>query len=89
MNWYSIEGDGFFIPAGERGPTAQNGGAVMYEAGKILVVGGGPAFGLSLPARTTAEVVEISAFGVPPTVRPIAGAQLPTLVHSFLSTHLG
>lgn len=77
MNWYTTEGTGSIVPAGNRGPTAQNGGAVMYEAGKILVVGGGPAFGLSLPSRESAEVITLSGFGTFPEVRAIQGTQPP------------
>ena len=73
MNWYGTAGTGSIVPAGNRGPTAQNGCAVMYEAGKILVVGGGPAFGLSLPSRTSAEVVILSGFGTLPEVKEIQG----------------
>jgi galactose oxidase len=85
MNWYTTSGDGGFMPAGTRGDTAMNGGAVMYEAGKILVVGGGPAFGLSLPARTTAEVIELKSVGVVPTVRNITGTLLPVHFCAFIS----
>lgn len=47
MNWITgLDGDGFIFSAGERGPTAMNGNAVMYEAGKILVVGGAASYSL-------------------------------------------
>ena len=45
MNWFTnLDGDGTTTAAGNRGPTAMNGNAVMYEAGKILAVGGAPSF---------------------------------------------
>lgn len=74
MNWYTTSGSGSATPAGDRGPTAMNGCAVMYEAGKVLAVGGGPAFSLSLPARTGAELIVIGSVGAAPTVKQIPGA---------------
>ena len=50
MNWFTnLGGAGTTTGAGNRGPTAMNGNAVMYEAGKILAVGGAPSFALVHP----------------------------------------
>ena len=42
MNWYTTSGTGGTTPAGTRADDtdAMNGNAVMYDAGKILTVGG-------------------------------------------------
>jgi galactose oxidase len=46
MNWYSTSGTGAVAPAGTRGDDgdAMNGNAVMYDAGKILTIGGAPSY---------------------------------------------
>jgi galactose oxidase len=46
MNWISTAGDGSITSAGLRSdsPDAMNGDAVMYDIGKILTVGGAPAY---------------------------------------------
>ena len=51
MNWFSIEGSGSQTPAGRRagGSDQMNGDAVMYDAGKILTVGGAPPAALLAP----------------------------------------
>ena len=59
MNWFTnLDGDGTTTAAGNRGPTAMNGNAVMYEAGKILAVGGAPSF-------SQARLVCLKYVGVP------------------------
>jgi galactose oxidase len=49
MNWYTTTGTGGVSPAGVRGDDtdAMNGTAVMYDAGKILTVGGSPSYSRS------------------------------------------
>ena len=46
MNWYDANGNGSTTPAGRRGTDsdAMNGNAVMFDAGKILTVGGSPSY---------------------------------------------
>jgi galactose oxidase len=46
MNWYSTAGTGGVTAAGTRGDDADamTGNAVMYDAGKILTVGGAPSY---------------------------------------------
>ena len=55
MHWLTgLGGAGNAVGAGSRGPTAMNGNAVMYEAGKILTVGGAPSFALVRPTTAPA-----------------------------------
>lgn len=44
MNWFGTTGEGTTTSAGDRSdaPVMMNGNAVMYDAGKILAVGGAP-----------------------------------------------
>ena len=60
MNWFSTAGNGGYAPAGNRGDDdhAMNGDAVMYEQGKLLTVGGAPAYDDSV-ATNRAYVVDI------------------------------
>jgi galactose oxidase len=45
MHWFTTSGDGSVRDAGRRpGGDQMNGNAVMYDTGKILTVGGGPAY---------------------------------------------
>jgi galactose oxidase len=46
MHWIETSGDGSIVSAGTRGDDAYsiNGKAVLYDVGKILKTGGGPAF---------------------------------------------
>ena len=46
MNWFNANGNGSTTPAGRRGTDgdAMNGNAVMYDAGKILTLGGSPSY---------------------------------------------
>ena len=73
MNWYSTSGTGGVTPAGTRGDDtdAMNGNAVMYDAGKILTIGGAPAYEQS-NASTNAFVVTINGAGNPVTTRRVA-----------------
>lgn len=53
MSWFrEFESEGRVTHAGNRGPTAMNGCAVMYAEGKILSVGGAPSFSLVRSTRT-------------------------------------
>jgi galactose oxidase len=71
MNWYSMAGAGSTTPAGLRGQDndAMNGNAVMYDAGKILTVGGAPSYE-NTPATTNAHVITLN--GTTATVRAVA-----------------
>ena len=60
MHWFVTMGDGDFRGAGTRpGGDAMNGNAVMFDAGKILTVGGGPAYE-AMPASADAAVIDIT-----------------------------
>jgi galactose oxidase len=50
MGFYGTDGDGSYTAAGLRGDDsdAMNGNAVMYDAGKLLTVGGSPAYSHSI-----------------------------------------
>ncbi|HUS26361.1 MAG TPA: discoidin domain-containing protein [Nevskiaceae bacterium] len=67
MNWITTAGNGSITGAGNRGdsPDAMNGNAVMYDAGKILTVGGATVYQDYPPvtnsqATRRAYVVDIS-----------------------------
>jgi len=61
MNWFDTAGSGGTTPAGLRGDDqdAMNGNAVMYDVGKILTVGGAPAYQDS-NATANAYVIDIT-----------------------------
>lgn len=62
MNWIDPRGTGAIIPAGTRGDDdySQGGNAVMYDIGKILKVGGAPAYE-NATATTSAYLVDVNA----------------------------
>jgi galactose oxidase len=75
MNWFTTAGAGSETPAGTRpGGDAMNGNAVMYDAGKILTLGGSPAYGSQgtggLPAIAATAVITLT--GMTATVRSVA-----------------
>lgn len=61
MNWYSTSGTGGVTPAGNRADDADamNGNAVMYDAGKILTVGGATSYE-NVDATANAYALSIS-----------------------------
>ncbi|MEV6237603.1 galactose oxidase-like domain-containing protein [Lentzea sp. NPDC051838] len=69
MHWIDTAGRGKVTDAGTRGNDAMNGNAVMYDIGKILTVGGAPAYDDS-DASAAAYTVDIT--GNTPTVRRVA-----------------
>jgi galactose oxidase len=71
MNWYTTTGTGGVTAAGTRGDDgdAMNGNAVMYDAGKILTVGGAPSYENN-PATANAYVLTIAGGTV--TTRKVA-----------------
>lgn len=68
MNWIETAGRGKVTDAGTRGDSrdAMNGNAVMYDVGKILTVGGAPAYEKA-DATKAAHAVDIT--GRTPSVR--------------------
>ncbi|WP_112261427.1 discoidin domain-containing protein [Lentzea terrae] len=65
MHWVDTAGQGKVTDAGARGEDAMNGNAVMYDIGKILTVGGAPAYEKA-DATKAAYTVDITGT---PTVR--------------------
>jgi galactose oxidase len=61
MNWYGVTGNGSTTAAGPRSDDtdAMNGNAVMYEPGRILTVGGAPAYE-NADATRNAYLVDIT-----------------------------
>ncbi|MFD7630399.1 discoidin domain-containing protein [Streptomyces sp. NPDC059851] len=61
MNWISTSGNGSIAPAGNRAdsPDAMTGNAVSYDIGKLLTLGGSPAYEKT-PATRLAYTVSIS-----------------------------
>ncbi|MET0191210.1 MAG: galactose oxidase-like domain-containing protein [Pseudonocardia sediminis] len=79
MNWFGTAGDGTTVPAGDRAdaPVMMGGNAVMYDAGKILALGGGPNYQehyddtarLATPRAYTLDIT--AGFGGPVQVRRV------------------
>jgi galactose oxidase len=71
MNWYSTDGAGSVTPAGIRGDDtdAMNGNAVMFDAGKILTIGGARSYE-QVNATANAYVLTIKDSAV--TARKVA-----------------
>ena len=61
MNWIDTNGGGSFAPAGARGDDSysMNGNAVMYDTGKILKLGGAPAY-VNAAATSSAHIIDIN-----------------------------
>ena len=66
MGWYGTSGDGSYTAAGLRSDSADamNGSAAMYDAGKILTVGGAPRYSDSI-ATNRAYGIDITGGGTP------------------------
>ncbi|GAA3673157.1 hypothetical protein GCM10022267_69940 [Lentzea roselyniae] len=69
MHWIDTAGRGKVTAAGTRGGDAMNGNAVMYDVGKILTLGGAPAYE-NADATKAAYTVDIN--GSTPAVRRVA-----------------
>lgn len=71
MHWIDTTGNGSVTGAGNRGNDAyaMNGNAVMYEPGRILTVGGAPAYS---NGNATANATVIDITGTQVTSRPVA-----------------
>ena len=61
MNWLTTAGNGTITPAGNRGddPYSMNGNVVMFEPGKLLKLGGAPAYEKTR-ASESAYVIDFS-----------------------------
>lgn len=81
MNWYGTAGTGSTTSAGMRGSDgdAMNGIAVMYDAGRILTVGGAPNY-QNNNATANAHVITINGSAV--TARRVAPMAHPRAFHN-------
>jgi galactose oxidase len=81
MNFYGVSGTGSVTAAGTRGDDgdAMNGNAIMYEPGKILTVGGAPAYQNS-NATKNAYVVDIN--GTAPVVKKVGSMASARAFHN-------
>ncbi|WP_455362108.1 kelch repeat-containing protein [Streptomyces sp. SYSU K21746] len=70
LNWISTEGDGTITPGGTRAdsPDAMNGNAVAYDIGKLLTLGGAPAYE-NADATRRAYTVDLNGGGQPVSTR--------------------
>jgi galactose oxidase len=82
MNWYGTTGSGSTTAAGSRAadPDAMNGTAVMYDAGKILAVGGAPHYE-NADATANAHVISISGTNTV-TTRKVASMRYARAYHN-------
>ena len=80
INWINTAGNGSSRPAGTRGDDgdSMSGSAVMYDTGKILKVGGSPAY-QDVDATANSYVIDIQA-GV--KVRKVASAAYARAFHN-------
>lgn len=76
MGWFGTTGNGSYTPVGNRGDDADamNGGAVMYDAGKLLVTGGSPDYERSV---ATDHAYQIDITSSTPTVTKLGGLKTP------------
>jgi galactose oxidase len=85
MNWFGTSGDGTTAGAGRRAdaPVMMNGNAVMYDAGRILAVGGAPNYQENADetarwATPRAYTIDITAgLGQPVGVRRVGDMSQP------------
>ncbi len=77
MNWIATQGNGSVAPAGPRGDDqfSINGNAVMYDIGKILKTGGGPAYE-GTNANANAYVIDINDGATVRKIAPMAYARV-------------
>ena len=74
MNWFSTTGNGSITAAGPRRThDAMNGNAVMYDAGRILTVGGAPAYENANDDRAYLIDITRGAVSPRPPTWPYAG----------------
>jgi galactose oxidase len=84
MHWIDTKGSGAVVDAGPRGDDAyaMNGNAVVYDTGRILKLGGAPAY-TTKPATDSAYVIDIR--GGPTAsviVRKLAPMVFPRALHN-------
>ena len=84
MHWIDTNGSGTVAAAGPRGDDAyaMNGNAVVYDTGRILKLGGAPAYENG-KATDSAYVIDIRGGpGVPVIVRKLAPMVFPRTMHN-------
>jgi galactose oxidase len=76
MGWYGTRGSGAYTAAGTRAADgdAMNGSAVMYDIGKILTVGGAPAY-MNSVATNHAYAIDLTKKATVRTLSPMASAR--------------
>jgi galactose oxidase len=81
MHWIDTNGNGSVTAAGRRGDdgSSMNGNAVMYDIGKILKVGGAPAYE-EVDASAAAYTIDIS--GGTARVKKLAPMNYPRAMHN-------
>lgn len=79
MHWFTTNGEGNVKNAGIRpGGNSANGGAVMFDAGKILTFGGSEAFAVGrYPASTDCSLIELRNVNQTPKVTKLSGMKKP------------
>jgi galactose oxidase len=84
MNWYTTAGTGGVTPAGVRGDDvdAMNGNAVMYDAGKILTVGGATSYE---QVNATGNAYQVTVNGSVVTTRKLAPMAHPRAFHNSVA----
>ncbi len=86
MNWITTTGNGSITGAGLRGASADamNGNAIMYNVGKILTVGGAPAYqditGSAMNTQATNRAYTIDISGGP--TRPVIVARTSNMAYA-------
>ncbi|HEX9998965.1 MAG TPA: discoidin domain-containing protein [Actinoplanes sp.] len=81
MNWYDVSGTGSVAAAGTRGDDgdAMNGNAVMYDAGKILTIGGAPSYE---QVGATANAYVLTVAGSTVSTRKVASMANTRVFHN-------
>jgi galactose oxidase len=81
MNWYTTTGTGGVASAGTRGDDgdAMNGNAVMYDAGKILTIGGARSYER---ANATTNAYVLTVRGTTVSTRKVAGMASTRAFHN-------
>ncbi|MFO1069348.1 MAG: RICIN domain-containing protein [Geminicoccaceae bacterium] len=86
MHWIDTKGFGNVVDAGLRGsdPYAMNGNAILFDVGKLLTIGGAPAYsGSTANATDTAYVIDFSGGpDVPVTLTRQRSMAFPRAMHN-------
>ena len=82
MHWFDTSGDGSHTRAGTRGDdeSARSGTTVMYDAGKLLKVGGSTSYSSGDPASGSTYIIDINRDT--PRVEKVDSLRLPRTMHN-------